>query len=174
MTNAGVGLTGWISAAIAPLAADLAPVAGGAAVSPSGRRCRPTSPPIWSPCRVGEPPSPCRVCLAYQGSVNTAAVCAIIGMLASYAFATPPAMPCVAIAGQQRLDQRRGTAALRLWADAGGGWRSVSGSGIRLPASFCNEKQKSRGAFPGFFKLCLVLILQIYGDVGQTVGGLAL
>ena len=35
----------------------------------------------------------------FGGSVNAAAVCSLIGLLASYAFATPPAMPCVAIAG---------------------------------------------------------------------------
>lgn len=39
------------------------------------------------------------VCLGTGGSVNAAAVCSLIGLLASYAFATPPAMPCVAIAG---------------------------------------------------------------------------
>ena len=97
MTNAGVGLTGWISAAIAPLAADLAPVlvvllfAFWAAVQTNLSSNMVTVSVVTA---IAVP-----VCLAYQGSVNTAAVCAIIGMLASYAFATPPAMPCVAIAG---------------------------------------------------------------------------
>lgn len=39
------------------------------------------------------------ICLGTGGGVNAAAVCSLIGLLASYAFATPPAMPCVAIAG---------------------------------------------------------------------------
>ena len=97
MTNAGVGLTGWISAAIAPLAADLAPVlvvllfAFWAAVQTNLSSNMVTVSVVTA---IAVP-----VCLAYQGSVNTAVVCAIIGMLASYAFATPPAMPCVAIAG---------------------------------------------------------------------------
>lgn len=38
------------------------------------------------------------ICLAAPG-VSTPAVSALIGMMASYAFAFPPAMPCVAIAG---------------------------------------------------------------------------
>ncbi len=34
------------------------------------------------------------VCLVLGGSVNAAAVCSLyLGLLASYAFATPPAMP---------------------------------------------------------------------------------
>ncbi len=36
---------------------------------------------------------------ATNGAINTAAVVCIIGMMAAYAFATPPAMPHVAIAG---------------------------------------------------------------------------
>lgn len=39
------------------------------------------------------------ITLAMNGSINPAAVISIIGMMAAYAFATPPAMPCVAIAG---------------------------------------------------------------------------
>lgn len=39
------------------------------------------------------------IMLATNGQINTAAVVSIIGMMAAYAFATPPAMPHVAIAG---------------------------------------------------------------------------
>lgn len=39
------------------------------------------------------------ILLATNGTVNTAAVVSIIGMMAAYAFATPPEMSHVAIAG---------------------------------------------------------------------------
>lgn len=38
------------------------------------------------------------IVMATNGAVNTAAIASIIGMMASYAFATPPAMPHVALA----------------------------------------------------------------------------
>lgn len=38
------------------------------------------------------------LCNATQGAVNTAVICALIGMIASYAYATPPAHPAVALA----------------------------------------------------------------------------
>ncbi len=39
------------------------------------------------------------ICIGTNGAVSTAAMTAVIGMMASFAFAFPPAMPCVAIAG---------------------------------------------------------------------------
>ena len=38
------------------------------------------------------------LCNATNGAINTAVVCALIGMIASYAYATPPAHPAVALA----------------------------------------------------------------------------
>ena len=39
------------------------------------------------------------ICLGTNGAVNTAAIVSLIGLLASFAFATPPAMPHIALAG---------------------------------------------------------------------------
>lgn len=49
---------------------------------------------VTTVCTIGIP-----IVLSTNGAVNTAAVASIIGMMSSYAFATPPAMPHIAIAG---------------------------------------------------------------------------
>lgn len=97
MTNPDVGLTQFLSDSIAPFAATLAPIAlvllfaFWASVQTNISSNMVT---VTVVCAIAIP-----ICMATGGAVNTAAVSAIIGMLASYAFATPPAMPCVAIAG---------------------------------------------------------------------------
>lgn len=97
MTNGSIGLTGWISERIAPVASSLAPLAVvalfcfWAAVQTNLSSNMVTVSVVTA---IAVP-----VCLGTGGSVNAAAVCSLIGLLASYAFATPPAMPCVAIAG---------------------------------------------------------------------------
>lgn len=48
------------------------------------------------------------LCNATNGAVNTAVICALIGMIASYAYATPPAHPAVALAiGSEKKKLRR-------------------------------------------------------------------
>lgn len=97
MTNKDIGLTQYLSNAIAPFATTLAPIAlvflfafwASLQTNVSSNMVT-----VTVVCAIAIP-----ICLATGGAVNTAAVAAIIGMLASYAFATPPAMPCVAIAG---------------------------------------------------------------------------
>lgn len=97
MTNPDIGITAFLSDSIAPLASTLAPgalvllFALWAAVQTNLSSNMVT---VTVVCAIAIP-----ICMAAEGGVNTAAVSAIIGMLASYAFATPPAMPCVAIAG---------------------------------------------------------------------------
>ena len=97
MTNKAIGLTAWLSQAIGPVAAGLAPTmvvllfAVWAAVQTNFSSNMVTVSVVTA---IAVP-----ICLSMGGSVNAAAVCSIIGLLASYAFATPPAMPCVAIAG---------------------------------------------------------------------------
>lgn len=96
LTNADIGLTAWLSAAAAPRIQTLAPLALvlvfalWAAVQTNLSSNMVTVTVVTA---VAIP-----ICTAAPG-VSAPAVCAIIGMLASCAFATPPAMPCVAIAG---------------------------------------------------------------------------
>ncbi len=97
MTNKAIGLTSWLSDTIGPAASSLAPMmvvllfAAWAAIQTNLSSNMVTVSVVTA---IAVP-----ICLSMGGSVNTAAVCSIIGLLASYAFATPPAMPCVAIAG---------------------------------------------------------------------------
>lgn len=97
MTNQEIGITAYLSQTIEPLAGTMAPLAlvvlfaVWAAVQTNVSSNMVTVTVVTA---IAIP-----VCLATGGSVDTAAICAIIGLLASYAFATPPAMPCVAIAG---------------------------------------------------------------------------
>lgn len=97
MTNKAVGLTQFLSDSIAPIAATMAPLAlvllflAWAALQTNVSSNMVTVTVVTA---IAIP-----ICLATNGAVNTGAVCALIGILASYAFATPPAMPCVAIAG---------------------------------------------------------------------------
>ena len=96
MTNQKIGLTVWLSEHISPLAASMPPMAlvllfaFWAAVQTNLSSNMVTVTVVTA---VAVP-----VCLAVP-AVSAPAVAALIGLLASYAFATPPAMPCVAIAG---------------------------------------------------------------------------
>lgn len=97
ITNPDIGITAFLTELITPLTSTLAPVALvllfalWAALQTNLSSNMVT---VTVVCAIAIP-----ICIATAGAVNTAAVAAIIGMLASYAFATPPAMPCVAIAG---------------------------------------------------------------------------
>ncbi|MDL2213993.1 anion permease [Clostridia bacterium OttesenSCG-928-O13] len=96
LSNADVGLTAALGNAIMPLAQGMAPLLMVALFA------------LWATVQTNLSSNMVTVtvvtaiaipvCLA-SGGVNTAAVCAIVGMLSSFAFAFPPAMPCVAIAG---------------------------------------------------------------------------
>lgn len=97
MTNDDIGLKLWLSDKVAPLTAQLSVFAivllftFWAALQTNLSSNMVT---VTVVCAVAIP-----FCLSTNGAVNTAAIASIIGMMASYAFATPPAMPCVAIAG---------------------------------------------------------------------------
>ena len=95
MTNADVGLTAWISDKIAPVTAGMGIIALAflfalwAAVQTNLSSNMVT---VTVVCAIALP-----ICMATAG-VNTAAVACIIGMMASYAFATPPAMATIVFA----------------------------------------------------------------------------
>ena len=97
MTNNAIGLTGWISERMAPVASSLAPLAVVALFCFWAALQTNLSSNMVTVSVVTAIAVP--ICLGTGGGVNAAAVCSLIGLLASYAFATPPAMPCVAIAG---------------------------------------------------------------------------
>lgn len=96
MTNADIGLTDWLSSAIAPTLSGL-PVwllilvfTIWAAVMTNVASNMVT---VTVVCAVAIP-----LCMASNGAVSTPAIAMIIGMLASYAFVTPPAHPNVPLA----------------------------------------------------------------------------
>lgn len=95
MTNADIGLTAWISAKISPVTAGMGVMALvllfalWAAVQTNLSSNMVT---VTVVCAIAIP-----ICMATPG-VNTAAVACIIGMMASYAFATPPAMATIVFA----------------------------------------------------------------------------
>ena len=96
MTNAEIGLTDWLSGAIAPTLNGL-PVwllilvfTVWAAVMTNVASNMVT---VTVVCAVAIP-----LCMASGGAVSTPAIAMIIGMLASYAFVTPPAHPNVPLA----------------------------------------------------------------------------
>lgn len=105
MTNEAVGLTQYITDLLGPALSNVPPIllvllfTVWAAIQTNLSSNMVTVTVVTA---VGIP-----LMLATEGAVNTAAVVCIIGMMAAYAFATPPAMPHVAIAG-------------------GSGWTSVS------------------------------------------------
>ena len=95
MTNADVGLTDWISTSIQPFAATLAPLALVLLFS------------VWASIQTNLSSNMVTVTVVTAvaipitlglSTVNTAAVVSVIGMMASYAFATPPAMATVVFA----------------------------------------------------------------------------
>lgn len=97
MTNKDVGLTQFLADTLGPMAANLAPIALVLLFATWAALQTNLSSNMVTVTVVTAVAIP--ICLATNGAVNTAAVVSIIGLLASYAFATPPAMPAVAIAG---------------------------------------------------------------------------
>lgn len=97
LSNADIGLMASLGDALAPLATGMAPLAmvtlftAWAAIQTNLSSNMVTASVVTA---IAVP-----ICLMTAGHVSTAAVAAIIGMMASYAFAFPPAMPYVAIAG---------------------------------------------------------------------------
>ncbi len=95
MTNANIGLTAWISDKISPVAAGMGVsalvflFAIWAAVQTNFSSNMVT---VTVVCAIALP-----ICIATPG-VNAAAVACIIGMMASFAFATPPAMATIVFA----------------------------------------------------------------------------
>lgn len=95
MTNADIGLTAWISDKIAPVTAGMGVIALiflfalWSAVQTNFSSNMVT---VTVVCAIALP-----ICMATAG-VNAAAAAAVIGMLASYAFATPPAMATIVFA----------------------------------------------------------------------------
>ena len=95
MTNADIGLTAWIGEKITPVTAGMGVMAlvflfaVWAAVQTNLSSNMVT---VTVVCAIALP-----VCMAVPG-VNVAAVASIIGMMASYAFATPPAMATIVFA----------------------------------------------------------------------------
>lgn len=97
LSNKDIGLTAYAASHIAPIAEQMAPFAMVALFT------------LWACIQTNVSSNMVTVTvvtsiaipitLATKGAVSTSAICAIIGLMASYAFAFPPAMPCVAIAG---------------------------------------------------------------------------
>lgn len=95
ITNADIGLTAYLSSSIAPLIQNLAPLLLVFILT------------LWAAIQTNVSSNMVTATVVTaiaitltlaMPDINTAAVCSIIGMMAAYAFATPPAMPCVAIA----------------------------------------------------------------------------
>lgn len=96
MTNSNIGLTAFMSSSIAPALNNLAPwmlvlvFAGWTAAMTNVASNMVT---VTVVCAVALP-----LCVASNGALSTPAIAVIIGMLASYAFVTPPAHPNVPLA----------------------------------------------------------------------------
>ncbi|MEG2191700.1 MAG: hypothetical protein RRX95_00265 [Oscillospiraceae bacterium] len=96
MTNEEIGLTAWIGEQIAPLATTLAPLALvflfilWACIQTNFSSNMVT---VTVVCAIALP-----ITLATGGGVNAAAVASLVGMMASFAFATPPAMATIVFA----------------------------------------------------------------------------
>ena len=95
LTNNDIGLTTWISDGLSPLIANLSPIIMvliftlWAAIQTNLSSNMVTSTVVTSAALV---------ITAGMTNINVAAIVLNIGMMASYSFATPPAMPCVAVA----------------------------------------------------------------------------
>ncbi len=96
MTNKDIGLTAYLGSAIGPVAASLSPMLVIFVFLMWSAVQTNLSSNIVTATVVTTIATP--ILLKLPG-INGAAVASMIGMLASYAFATPPAMPSVAIAG---------------------------------------------------------------------------
>lgn len=96
MTNKEIGITAWISSAIGPSLNGVSNMllvfilVAWASVMTNVTSNMVTVTVVTA---IGIP-----LCQATNGAVNTAAVASLIGMIASYAMATPPAHPAVALA----------------------------------------------------------------------------
>lgn len=96
ITNADIGLTTWLSNGLTPMIANLAPLIMvliftlWAAIQTNLSSNMVTATVVTAAALA---------ITANMNNVNVAAIVINIGIMASYAFATPPAMPCVAIAG---------------------------------------------------------------------------
>lgn len=96
MTNKTVGITAWISQTIAPLLQSASAatmvlfIIAWASIQTNVSSNMVTVTVVTAIAIL--------LCNATNGAINTAVVCALIGMIASYAYATPPAHPAVALA----------------------------------------------------------------------------
>ena len=96
MTDKTIGLTAWISHTIAPALSSMSftmlvlVLVAWAAIMTNVSSNMVTVTVVTA---IAIP-----LCNATNGAVNTAVVVSLIGMIASYAFATPPAHPAVALA----------------------------------------------------------------------------
>lgn len=95
ITNADIGLTTWLSASLTPMIANLSPIIMVLIFT------------LWASIQTNLSSNMVTATVvtaaalaitANMTNVNIAGIVVNIGMMASYAFATPPAMPCVAIA----------------------------------------------------------------------------
>ncbi|MEG0240094.1 SLC13 family permease [Anaerorhabdus sp.] len=95
ITNADIGLTTWLSASLTPMISSLSPIIMvliftlWAAIQTNLSSNMVTATVVTAAALA---------ITASMTNVNIAGIVVNIGMMASYAFATPPAMPCVAIA----------------------------------------------------------------------------
>lgn len=96
LTNADIGFTSWLSGTLSPIISGMSPIimvlifAIWAAIQTNLSSNMVTSTLVTTAALS---------ITAGMSSICIPGVVIIVGMLASYAFATPPAMPCVAIAG---------------------------------------------------------------------------
>lgn len=97
MTNESIGLTSWLSDCIAPFTATLAPILMVVLFTTWSAIQTNLSSNIVTITVVANIAIP--ILLSANGTVSTPAVISIIGMMGGYAFAAPPAMPSVVIAG---------------------------------------------------------------------------
>ncbi|MPM55872.1 Sodium-dependent dicarboxylate transporter SdcS [bioreactor metagenome] len=97
LTNSDIGITAWLTAAVGPHLQSLSPLllvfvfTLWAAIQTNLSSNMVT---VTVVCAIALP-----IVIATGGSVNAPAIASIIGLMASFSFATPPAHPNVALAG---------------------------------------------------------------------------
>lgn len=96
MTNADIGLTAWLSATVSPLLKGFSPLLLVAIFTVWTLAMTNIGSNMVTITVVNAVAIP--ICLASGGTVSTPVVAMIVGMLAGYAFAFPPAHPNVALA----------------------------------------------------------------------------
>lgn len=96
LTNADIGFTAWLSATLSPMIAGLSPIIMVLIFA------------LWAALQTNLSSNMVTATLvttaalsitAGMTNMNVPGLIIVIGAMASYAFATPPAMPCVAVAG---------------------------------------------------------------------------